>query len=197
MENDFRRFRVLTDDAEKAERLFRLISEKSLSREDLYLLLTGLGLNFDIFPGSNMADIDTLTKGLYEALKKGEKRCFMAELNNDLEELKGQCRSRITFLQDTKKSLTERLCPSQTESTKPALKDLEEAFDRCIFSEYVDLLNLQYEDLCSRSSEVSNSENLDSHCISDSNAETGSIDSLQAALSKRLKWLVDAFNKIR
>ena len=53
MENDFRRFRVLTDDAEKAERLFRLISEKGLSREDLYLLLTGLGLNFDIFPGSN------------------------------------------------------------------------------------------------------------------------------------------------
>ena len=121
----------------------------------------------------------------------------MAELNNDLEELKGQCRSRITFLEDTKKSLTERLCPSQTESTKPALKDLEEAFDRCIFSEYVVLLNLQYEDLCSRSSEVSNSENLDSHCISDSNTETDSIDSLQAALSKRLEWLVDALGEVR
>lgn len=52
MENDLRRFRVLTDDAEKAERLFRLISEKGLSRDDLYLLLTGLGLNFDNFPGS-------------------------------------------------------------------------------------------------------------------------------------------------
>lgn len=121
----------------------------------------------------------------------------MAELNNDLEELKGQCRARITFLQDIKKSLTERLCPSQTKSTKPALKDLEEAFDRCIFSEYVDLLNLQYEDLCSRSSEVSNSENLDSHCISDSNAKTDSINSLQAELSKCLKWLVDALGEVR
>lgn len=70
MENDFRRFRVLTDDAEKAERLFRLISEKSLSREDLYLLLTGLGLNFDIFPGSDAVDIDTLTKGMCKALKR-------------------------------------------------------------------------------------------------------------------------------
>ena len=52
MENDLRRFRVLTDDAKKEKRLFRLISEKGLSRDDLYLLLTGLGLNFDIFPGS-------------------------------------------------------------------------------------------------------------------------------------------------
>lgn len=121
----------------------------------------------------------------------------MAELNIDLEKLKRQCRARITFLQDTKESLTERLCPSQTESTKVALTDLLEAFDRCIFSEYMDLLNLQYEDLCSRSSEVSNSENLDSHCISNSNAKTDSIDSLQAVLSKRLKWLVDALNKIR
>lgn len=52
MEDDLRRFRVITDDAEKAERLFRLISEKGLSRDDLYLLLTGLGLNFDILPES-------------------------------------------------------------------------------------------------------------------------------------------------
>lgn len=118
-------------------------------------------------------------------------------MDKDVEKLKRQCRSRITFLQDTKKSLTERLCPSQTESTKSALTDLLEAFDRCIFSEYVDLLNLQYEDLCSRSSEVSNSENSSFHSISDSNAEAESIDSLQAALSKRLKWLVDALNKIR
>lgn len=51
MENDLRRFRVITDDPEKEKRLFRLISEKGLSRDDLYLLLTGLGLNFDIFPG--------------------------------------------------------------------------------------------------------------------------------------------------
>ena len=121
----------------------------------------------------------------------------MAELNNDLEVLKRQCRSRITFLEDTKKSLTERLCPSQTESTKSAFTDLVEALDRCISSEYVDLLKLQYEDLCSRSSEVSEGENLDSHCISDSNAETESIDSLQAALSKHLKWLVDALGKVR
>lgn len=118
-------------------------------------------------------------------------------MEKDVEKLKRQCRDRIQLLQDTKESLTERLCPSQTENTKVALTDLLEAFDRCIFSEYVALLNLQYEDLCSRSSEVSNSENLDSHCISDSNAKTESIDSLQAALSKRLKWLVDAFNKIR
>ena len=80
-------------------------------------------------------------------------------MDKDVEELKGQCRDRIQLLQDTKEILTERLCPSQTESTKSALTDLEEAFDRCIFSEYVALLNLQYEDLCSRSSEVSNSEN--------------------------------------
>lgn len=52
MENDLRRFRVITDDPEKEKRLFRLISEKGLSRDDLYLILTGLGLNFDIFPGS-------------------------------------------------------------------------------------------------------------------------------------------------
>lgn len=74
MENEFRRFRVLTDDAEKAERLFRLISEKGLSRDDLYLLLTGLGLNFDIYPGSNMADIDTLIDGLIDGLYGALKR---------------------------------------------------------------------------------------------------------------------------
>lgn len=72
MENDLRRFRVITDDAEKAKRLFRLISEKGLSRDDLYLLLTGLGLNFDIYPGSDAVDIDTLTKRLYEALKRAK-----------------------------------------------------------------------------------------------------------------------------
>lgn len=76
MENDLRRFRLLTDDAEKAERLFRLISEKGLSRDDLYLLITGLGFNFDNFPGSNMADIDTLTKGLYGALKKAKRGAY-------------------------------------------------------------------------------------------------------------------------
>lgn len=53
MEDDFRRFRMITDDEEKAERLLHLISEKGLSREDLYLLLTGLGLNFDVLPGSD------------------------------------------------------------------------------------------------------------------------------------------------
>lgn len=118
-------------------------------------------------------------------------------MDKDVEMLKRQCRDRIQLLQDTKESLMERLCPSQTESTKAALTGLVKAFDRCISSEYVDLLNLQYEDLRSRSSEVSNSENLDSHYISDSNAETDSIDSLQAALSQRLKWLVDALGKVR
>ena len=76
MENEFRRFRMLTDDAEKAERLFRLISEKGLSRDDLYLLLTGLGLNFDNFPGSKATDIDTLTNGLYGALKKAKRGAY-------------------------------------------------------------------------------------------------------------------------
>lgn len=70
MENDLRRFRVITDDPEKEKRLFRLISEKGLSREDLYLLLTGLGLNFDICPGSDAADIDTLIDKLYGALRR-------------------------------------------------------------------------------------------------------------------------------
>lgn len=76
MESDFRRFRVLTDDPEKEKRLFRLISEKGLSREDLYLLLTGLGLNFDIFPGSNAVDIDLLTNGLYGALKRAKRGAY-------------------------------------------------------------------------------------------------------------------------
>lgn len=76
MENDLRRFRVITDDPEKAKRLFRLISEKSLSRDDLYLLLTGLGLNFDIFPESKAMDIDTLTNGLYGALKKAKRGAY-------------------------------------------------------------------------------------------------------------------------
>lgn len=76
MENDLRRFRVLTDDAEKEKRLFRLISEKGLSRDDLYLILTGLGLNFDIFPESKAMDIDTLTNGLCEALKRAKEGAY-------------------------------------------------------------------------------------------------------------------------
>lgn len=76
MENEFRRFRVLTDDAEKAERLFRLISEKGLSRDDLNLLLTGLGLNFDIYPGSDAVDIDTLIDGLYDTLRRAKEGGF-------------------------------------------------------------------------------------------------------------------------
>ena len=76
MENDLRRFRVLTDDAEKAERLFRLISEKGLSRDDLYLILTGLGLNFDIYPGSDAADIDTLIDKLYGALRRTKEGAY-------------------------------------------------------------------------------------------------------------------------
>ncbi len=76
MENDFRRFRVITDDPEKVKRLFRLISEKSLSREDLYLILTGLGLNFDIYLGSDAADIDTLIDGMYEALRRAKEGGF-------------------------------------------------------------------------------------------------------------------------
>lgn len=76
MENDLRRFRVITDEPEKVKRLFRLISEKGLSRDDLYLLLTGLGLNFDIFPGSNMADIDTLIDKLYGALRRTKEGGF-------------------------------------------------------------------------------------------------------------------------
>lgn len=76
MENDLRRFRVITDDPEKEKRLFRLISEKGLSRDDLYLLLTGLGLNFDIFPGSKAMDIDTLAKGMCEALRRTKEGGF-------------------------------------------------------------------------------------------------------------------------
>lgn len=76
MESDLRRFRVLTDDEEKEKRLFRLISEKGLSRGDLYLLLTGLGLNFDIYPGSNMADIDTLIDGLYDTLRRAKEGAY-------------------------------------------------------------------------------------------------------------------------
>ncbi|WP_215508416.1 hypothetical protein [Peptoniphilus sp. EMRHCC_23] len=76
MENDLRRFRVITDDPEKEKRLFRLISEKGLSRDDLYLLLTGLGLNFDIYPESNDKDLSAASgwslkdlEGLF--IKKG------------------------------------------------------------------------------------------------------------------------------
>lgn len=46
---DFRRFRYVTDDNEKRDKLKSLISEKNLSHDDLLLILTSLNLNFDIF----------------------------------------------------------------------------------------------------------------------------------------------------
>lgn len=46
---EFRRFKFITDDELKKDRLMSLLKEKNLSKEDLYLIFTSLVLNFDIF----------------------------------------------------------------------------------------------------------------------------------------------------
>lgn len=94
METNFRRFRVITDDPEKEKRLFQLISEKGLSRDDLYLILTGLGLNFDVLPGSDSVDIDTLSKGLYDALR----RAYEKRRKKEVPMAGSDIRSRVTLV---------------------------------------------------------------------------------------------------
>lgn len=48
--NEFRRFNIITNDIKKLDRLYEIVKEKSLSRSDLFLVITCLGINFDIFP---------------------------------------------------------------------------------------------------------------------------------------------------
>lgn len=47
---ELRRFRHITDDQKKIERFNELVRSKNLSREDLILILTTIGLNYDTFP---------------------------------------------------------------------------------------------------------------------------------------------------
>lgn len=48
--NEFRRFNIITNDNKKLDRLYAIVKEKNLSRSDLFLIVTCLGINFDIFP---------------------------------------------------------------------------------------------------------------------------------------------------
>lgn len=48
--NGFRRFNIITKDNKKLDRLYEIVKEKNLSRSDLFLIITCLGINFDIFP---------------------------------------------------------------------------------------------------------------------------------------------------
>ena len=48
--NEFRRFNIITNDNKKLDRLYEIVKEKNLSRSDLFLIITCLGINFDIFP---------------------------------------------------------------------------------------------------------------------------------------------------
>lgn len=48
--NEFRRFNIITNDNKKLDRLYEIVKEKNLSRSDLFLIVTCLGINFDIFP---------------------------------------------------------------------------------------------------------------------------------------------------
>lgn len=47
---EFRRFNIITNDNKKLDRLYEIVKEKNLSRSDLFLIITCLGINFDIFP---------------------------------------------------------------------------------------------------------------------------------------------------
>lgn len=48
--SEFRRFNIITKNNKKLDRLYAIVKEKSLSRSDLFLIVTCLGINFDIFP---------------------------------------------------------------------------------------------------------------------------------------------------
>lgn len=48
--SEFRRFNIITNDNKKLDRLYEIVKEKNLSRSDLFLIITCLGINFDIFP---------------------------------------------------------------------------------------------------------------------------------------------------
>lgn len=45
-----RRFKYITDEQRKRDKLNELVDSKGLSREDLVLILTTVTINFDIFP---------------------------------------------------------------------------------------------------------------------------------------------------
>lgn len=48
--SEFRRFNIITNNNKKLDRLYAIVKEKNLSRSDLFLIVTCLGINFDIFP---------------------------------------------------------------------------------------------------------------------------------------------------
>lgn len=48
--SEFRRFKIITNDDKKLDRFYEIIEEKNLSRHELFLIITCLGVNFDIFP---------------------------------------------------------------------------------------------------------------------------------------------------
>ena len=52
-----RRFRYITDNETKRDKLCELIDSKNLSQEDLILILTTISLNFDIFPLDDLEKI--------------------------------------------------------------------------------------------------------------------------------------------
>ena len=47
---EFRRFKIITNDDKKLDRFYEIVDEKNLSRHELFLIITCLGINFDIFP---------------------------------------------------------------------------------------------------------------------------------------------------
>lgn len=57
MPEEMRRFRYITDDQRKRDKFNELADSKNLSREDLVLILTTIGLNFDIFPQDSLEKI--------------------------------------------------------------------------------------------------------------------------------------------
>ena len=48
--SEFRRFNIITNDDKKLDRFYEIVEEKNLSRQELFLIITCLGINFDIFP---------------------------------------------------------------------------------------------------------------------------------------------------
>lgn len=48
--DEFRRFKIITNDDKKLDRFYEIVEEKNLSRYELFLIITCLGVNFDIFP---------------------------------------------------------------------------------------------------------------------------------------------------
>lgn len=50
----FRRFRPITDNQQKIDKLIALVEAKNLSRDEIALILTSLSINLDIFLPENL-----------------------------------------------------------------------------------------------------------------------------------------------